>query len=104
MLVDSPSREVEKPFTNKWENMLVPRDVIIRGYWYKKLRPGSKTYHLRSDKPLAHIVLSSILAYKFQMPPTLNSMRGPMATYELSVEALHQISEALDQVTLLDTD
>jgi hypothetical protein len=87
MLVDRSCHVVVETFTDDWQNMFEAGDVIIRGYWYEKLRAGSRSYHLRTDKPVAHILSCSVVASKFSMPPTLHFVRGSLATYELSVEA-----------------
>jgi hypothetical protein len=104
MLVDRSCHVVVETFTDDWQNMFEAGDVIIRGYWYEKLRAGSRSYHLRTDKPVAHILSCSVVASKFSMPPTLHFVRGSLATYELSVEAFQQISDAVDKGILLDAD
>ena len=74
----------------------------MRSYWYEKFWLGSRSYQLRSDKPPAYILVQSVLACKFSTPPTLHYMRSSLPTYELSEEALGQISDALQQHMLLD--
>jgi hypothetical protein len=102
MLADKSCHVIVQSFTDVWRNTFEAGDVCIRGYWYERLHSGSRSYQLRFDKPVVYILSQSILASKFSMPSTLHSVRGSLPTYELSEEALGQISDALQQQMLLD--
>jgi hypothetical protein len=102
MLADKSCHVVAQTFTDDWKNTFEIGDVCIRGYWYERFRLGSRSYHLRFDKLATYILVQSILASKFSMLPMLHYVRGSLPTYELSEEALGQISDALQQQMLLD--
>lgn len=101
MLVDKPCTVVVDAFTDGWGNSFHAGDFVIRGFWYERLRPGSRSYYLRTDKPNAYILSHLVLASKFSLPPTLHFVRGTYASYELGAEASMIISNALDEVRLL---
>jgi hypothetical protein len=104
MLVDKPCIVVVESITTGWGNSFHARDVVIRGFWYERLKPGSRSYYLRTDKPNAYILSHLVLASKFSLPPTVHFVKGSYASYELGAEASIIISNALDQVRLLSSE
>jgi hypothetical protein len=63
MLVDKPCIVVVESFTDGWGNSFHSGDVIIRGFWYERLKPGSQSYYLRIDKPNAYILSHLVLGF-----------------------------------------
>jgi hypothetical protein len=41
MLVDKCVKVVESNFTDSWGNLYLEGEMVLRGYWYDILRPGS---------------------------------------------------------------
>ena len=98
MLVDKPSTVVIESFTDGWGNSFHVGDVVIRGFWYERLRPRKRSYYLRMDKPNAYILSHLVLTSKFLLPPTAHFVKGTYALYELGAKASVIISNALDKV------
>jgi hypothetical protein len=67
-----------------------------------KIGCRNRSYTLHDDKPHAFVFSHLILASKFSMPPTCHAMKGNYATYEFTQVVIEVISEALEDVKLLD--
>ena len=102
LLVTKSPHEVEVEFVDHYSNSWKPGDLLIRGYYYEWLQPGSRSYILRDDSPHAYILQHSTLVTKFQMPPTKHAVRGSYATYELTMTTMEKILDALEEMSLLD--
>jgi hypothetical protein len=57
---------------------------------------------LWDDKPNLYICLHLVIASEFFIPPTLYFVKGWLTSYESSKENIDNISNALEQVRLLD--
>jgi len=75
MLVDKGIHEVDCEFTDPSDSSYVLGDQVLRGYWYKRLKPGSRTYWLRDDKPESFVFSHLVIASKFSMPPTAHATK-----------------------------
>jgi len=60
----------------------------------------SHTYIVRDDKPLTYIYSHLIVACMFVMPPIMHFVKGNFASYELRLEVLDYIIDAIEVVTL----
>jgi hypothetical protein len=63
LLCDKMLHMVKKAFTNEWGQKWHLGEWVLRGFWYEKLRPNSRSYILCDDSPHAfvfsHLVISS---------------------------------------------
>lgn len=82
---------IEHAYADSWGQDWVLGDWVIRGVWYERLWPGSRSYILLKDSPLAFVYSHLIIASKFKMPPTTHSVRGCNATYELVHDVMNVI-------------
>jgi hypothetical protein len=76
LLVTKLPHTVVDAFTDPSGNMYVPRDVVISGFWYERLRVGSRSYLLRNDRQPTSVYTHVVLTSKFSMPPTLYLVKG----------------------------
>jgi hypothetical protein len=70
LLVDKGMHTIQESFKDDWNNEYVEGDVVLRGIWYDKLFPNSRSYLLRNDKSPSYVFSHLILASKFPVPPT----------------------------------
>lgn len=102
MLVDKGVHEVENSFTDPSGSEYVPGDQVIRGFWYERLRSGSRTYWLRADRPPSCVFSHLVIASKFSMPPTAHVTKGHFGSYELKEDVLNIILNAVLEAEALD--
>jgi hypothetical protein len=55
MLVYTTTHTLEEGFTDPEGKEYGPGDVIFSGFWYKRLKEGSRTYLLRNDKETSSV-------------------------------------------------
>jgi len=96
MLVDKGAHIICESFEDVDMNEWIAWDVVVKGYWYKRLQAASHSYQLRDDKPLAYVFSHLILVSKFNMPPTIHFVKGSYVTYEFTNEVAKVIVEVLD--------
>jgi hypothetical protein len=102
MLVHTATHEVQEGFTDPEGNEYGPGDVIFSGFWYERLREGSRTYLLRNDKEPSSVYSHLVLSSKFSMPPISHPVRSRFAGFELKLEVKEIIDEAALAAALLD--
>ena len=102
MIVDKPTHTVEDVFTDTDGNGYVPGDVVFSGFWYERLREGSRTYLLRSDREPNTVYSHLVLTSKFSLPPIAHPLKSRCAGYELRVDVKEIIEDALKAAILLD--
>jgi hypothetical protein len=69
IIVCKPMYVVQEPFTDPDGNAYVPGDMVFNGFWYERLRQGSRTYLLRNDREASTVYSHIILTSKFSLPP-----------------------------------
>jgi len=99
--VDKGLHVVQNLFTGASGSTFVLADHMIRGYWYERLKPGSRTYWLRDDRPQSFVFLHIIVASKFFMPPITHVVKGHFGSYELKEDVLNIIVNAVLDVEAL---
>lgn len=102
MLIDKGVHVVDVAFTDDAGQEYLPGEMVMRGYWYEQSCPGSRTYHLRDDRPVAWVYSHLLLTGKFSMPPTLHSVKGSFPAYELQTDVLDIILDAEQSAGLLE--
>jgi hypothetical protein len=102
MLVDKGLHVVQTEFTDPSGSLYVHGDQVLRGYWYERLRPGSRTYWLRDDRPQSFVFSHLVIASKFSMVPTAHSVKGSFGSYEVKEDVLNIILNAVLEAAALD--
>jgi hypothetical protein len=102
MMVVLPTHTVLDTFTDPDGNTYLPGDVIFSGYWYERLKEGSRTYLLRNDKQPTSVYSHVVLTSKFSLPPIAHAIKSRFAGYELKPEVSEIIEEAFQAAVLLD--
>jgi hypothetical protein len=102
ILIVKPTYVVEDAFTNPDGNSYVPGNVVFNGFWYERLREGSRTYLLRNDREASTVYSHVILTSKFYLPPIQHLIKGRFSGYELKLEVKETIDEALLAALLLE--
>ena len=102
MLVHTATRTLQDSFTDPEGNGYGPGDVIFSGFWYKRLKEGSRTYLLRNDKEPSLIYSHLLLTSKFNLPPISHPLKSWLAEFELKLDVKEIIDEAARAAALLD--
>ena len=102
MLVDKGLHVVQTKFTDPSGSSYVPGDQVLRGYWYERLRAGSRTYWLRDDKPQSCVFSHLVIACKFLMVLTAHAVKGSFGSYEVKEDVLSIILNAVLEAEALD--
>jgi hypothetical protein len=102
LLVVKPTYVVEDAFTDPVGNSYVPGDVVFNGFWYERLREGSRTYLLKNDREASTVYSHVILTSKFSLSPIQHLIKGRFSGYELKLEVKETIDEALSATLLLE--
>ena len=102
MIVAKATHTVEDAFTDMDGNGYVPRDVVFSGFWYERLREGSRTYLLRSDREPSTVYSHLVLTSKFSLLPIAHPLKSRCAGYKLRVDVKEIIKDALRAAILLD--
>jgi hypothetical protein len=101
MMVVIPTHTMLETFTDPDGNTYLPGDVVFNGYWYKRLKEGSRTYLLRNDKEPTSVYSHVVLTSKFSLPPIAHAIKSRFAGYEFKAEVSKIIDEALRAAVLL---
>ena len=102
MLVHTATRTLQDSFTDPEGNGYGPRDVIFLGFWYERLKEGSRTYLLRNNKELSSVYSHLLLTSKFSLPPISHPVKSRFAGFELKLDVKEIIDEAARAAALLD--
>jgi hypothetical protein len=101
-LVVKPTYVVEEAFTNPNGNSYMLGDIVFNGFWYERLREGSRTYLLKNDREASTVYSHVILTSKFSLSPIQHLIKGRFSGYELKLEVKETIDEALSATLLLE--
>lgn len=104
LLIDQSAHILDEDVVDGWNQSYFIGDSVVRGFYYEKLRPGSRTYYLLEDHPPAYAYSHLIVASKFNMPPTVHNLKCNMATYELMDEVFQIISAGVEAYQLVVDD
>ena len=102
MLVHTATRTLQDSFTDPEGNGYGPGDIIFSGFWYERLKEGSRTYLLRNDKEPSSVYSHLLLTSKFSLPPISHSLKSQLAGFELKLDVKEIINEAARAAALLD--
>jgi hypothetical protein len=102
MLVYTATHTLQEGFTDPEDNEYGPGDVIFSGFWYERLKEGSRTYLLRNDKEPSLVFSHLVLTSKFSLPPISYPIKTQFAGFELKLEIKEIIDEAICAAALLD--
>ena len=95
IFVVKPMYVVEDAFTDLDGNSYVLGDIVFNGFWYEKVREGSKTYLLRNDREASTVYSHVILTSKFCLSLIQHLIKGCFSWYELKLDVKETIDEAL---------
>ena len=102
MLVVKPTHTVQESFIDVDRNNYGSGDVVFGGFWYERLREGSRTYLLRNDKEPSFVYSHVVLTAKFSLPPITHEIKSRFSGFELTLEVKEIIDEALRDAVMLD--
>jgi hypothetical protein len=102
MLVYTATHTLEEDFTDPKGNEYGPGDVIFSGFWYERLKEGSRIYLLRNDKEPSSVYSHLVLTSKFSLPPISYPIKSRFAGFELKLEVKEIIDEVVHAAALLD--
>ena len=104
LLIDQSAHILDEDVVDGWNQSYFIGGFVVRGFYYEKLRPGSRTYYLLEDHPPAYAYSHLIVVSKFNMPPIVHNLQGNMATYELIDEVSQNISAGVEAYQLVVDD
>jgi len=94
---------IQQGFKDGWGQDWLSRDQVIRRVWYERLWPSSRSYILLKDSTPTFVFSHLIVASKFKMSPTVHSVKGFNATYDLTYDVISS-HQGLEVHRLIDLD
>jgi hypothetical protein len=74
LLCDKMLHMVQEDFTNGPSQKWHPREWVLQGFWYEKLRPNNRLYILCDDFAHAFVFSHLVVSSKFSMPPIAHNV------------------------------